>query len=310
MPPVLRAARSADLPQVFDLIETAFPEAPRALFTGQTLRDSTFRLRYARVAVIDGAIAGYVRIFARRMLVRGAPVAAGGIGSVATRPDARGNGIATALLRDAIAQMRREGMAVSFLFTGIPAFYERLGYRVVRQPEFTIARNDVLARAGAPARIRTAAPGDLPQLASIYNSAITGATGAIARTRQTWADARHWLDERPCLVATDAGGRVVAYVRSRCRTFGHQLLEAECRPGAEGALRPLLAAVAAAPCGCGEVIVAWVPACHPLCTLLRSFPGATETTDVRFPMMLLPLDPAISGVLARAPLYFWNSDRI
>ena len=34
--------------------------------------------------LVNGRIAGYVRIFARTMLVRGEPVAAGGIGSVAT----------------------------------------------------------------------------------------------------------------------------------------------------------------------------------------------------------------------------------
>jgi len=117
----IRAVRRDELPAVYDLLEQAFPEATRSLFVEQTERDSTFRLRHGRVAIIDGEIAGYVRIFARTMLVRGVPAAAGGIGSVATRSDARDGGIATALMLDAIEQMRREGMVVSFLFTGIPS---------------------------------------------------------------------------------------------------------------------------------------------------------------------------------------------
>ncbi|MHB8376577.1 MAG: GNAT family N-acetyltransferase [Dehalococcoidia bacterium] len=311
----LRAARSADLPQVFDLIETAFPEAPRALFTAQTLRDSTFRLRHARVAVVDGAIAAYVRIFARRMLVRGAPVAAGGIGSVATRPDARGNGIATALLEDAITQMRREGVAVSYLFTGIPAFYERLGYRIVRQPEFVVSRAAIVA-ARAPWYDR--APSihlkrDLPALLRIYRHATRGATGAVVRTPRTWLDATAWLAETGASkVAIDRRAGSVAYIRSRCRAFGHQILEAECLPGHEAAIRQLLEVIAFAPCDCGDAIVASAPAHHPLAAALRAYATTAETTDVRYPMMVCALGggAGIDAAFDEEPLSFWTSDRI
>src|SRR5438045_9102858 len=119
MPPLLRAARRADLPAIYRLLAEAFPEAPH-LFIPQTEQDRTFRFRHARVAVVEARVVAYVRIFARRMLVRGEPMPAGGLGSAATAPEARSAGYATLLLEDAIREMERDGMARAFLFTGIP----------------------------------------------------------------------------------------------------------------------------------------------------------------------------------------------
>src|SRR5439155_25069604 len=73
----VRAARRAELPEICELLALAFDEAAPGMFVAQTQCDSTFRLRHARVAVSVGRVVGYVRIFARTMLVRGTPVAAG-----------------------------------------------------------------------------------------------------------------------------------------------------------------------------------------------------------------------------------------
>jgi predicted N-acetyltransferase YhbS len=311
----IRAARSGELPAVFDLLEQAFPEATRALFVAQTQYDSTFRLRHGRVAMVDGEIAGYVRIFARTMLVRGVPMAAGGIGSVATRADARSGGIATALMRDAIVQMRRDGMAVSFLFTGLPGFYERVGYRVIRQPHFEADTRDMeLRRSGRQYRVRPIdLSGDLPALLSLRRQATTGTTGVIVRTKRTWLDARNWLaeDDGGCFVAERAG-LPVAYLRSRCRDYGHQILETECLPHHDGAIAALLAAVGRRAAEHGERIVASSPDNHPLAMALRTLPSTLETMNFRYPMMVRPLvnDPAIDAAFDAEPLHFWNADRI
>ncbi len=283
----IRAVRTADLPAVYDLLEQSFPEAPRSLFVALTERDVTFRLRHGRVAIVDGHIAGHVRIFARTMLVRGVPVAAGGIGSVATRLDARGCGIATALMRDALGQMRREGMAVSFLFTGIAGFYEQLGYRIVREPSFEADARDAAAtpHTGLYA-VRAMTEHDVPRLLAIYRRAIAGGTGTIVRTRRTWRDAAHWLaeDAGGCFVA-ERNGVPVAYLRSRCRTYGHQILEAECAPRHDGAVAALLAAAGQRAAAHRERLVTLAPGDHPLATAIRAITSATETTDVPFPMM-------------------------
>jgi hypothetical protein len=55
-----------------------------------------------------------------------------GLGAVSTRPEARRRGHADALCRHAIAEAEREGRAVGLLYSAIaPAYYERMGFRVV-----------------------------------------------------------------------------------------------------------------------------------------------------------------------------------
>lgn len=310
----IRGARASDLPAVFDLLEAAFPEASRDLFVAQTEGDSTFRLRHGRVAVLDGRVAGYVRIFRRTMLVRGEPVLAGGIGSVATHPEGRGSGIATALLRDAIEQMRREGMRVSYLFTGLPEFYERLGYRIVGQPSFEIDQREAAAATNAGTyEVRAIEDGEVPRLLAIYERGVATSTGAIVRTRRTWRDATRWLDEDAagCFVAEHTGA-LVGYVRSRCRERGHQILEAECLAGHGGAIGDLLAAVARRAIEHGEPIYALVPGDHALAALLRLLPSTREWPLPTHPMMVRTLvdDPALDAAFAHDPMHHWNCDRI
>lgn len=312
----LRAARRDDFPEIMEVLRLSFDEVAPDFFADQTNHDSTFRYRHARVALINGSVAGYVRIFARRMLVRGTAVPAGGIGSVATHPEVRHSGIATALLEDAIAQMRREGMRLSFLFTGIPGFYERLGYRIARQPEFAVSRAAIIDDPrGYTHRARQMdLPTDFPMLLRIYREASHGLTGRIARTRQTWFDTTLWLRAHTNYVTLDPRSlKVCGYIRSRCRDFGHQVLEAECRPGTEDAvMRQLLRLVAFRQCDCGGAIVASAGTRTLLAAALRAIPGVRETEDVRFPMMVLPLDgdPSLARALEEEPIAFWNSDRI
>ncbi len=308
----LRAARKSDFPEIIDLLQICFDEAAPGFFAAQTAHDSTFRLRHARVAELDGRIAGYVRIFARRMRVGGAIVAAGGIGSVATHPDAQHRGIATALLGDAIAQMQRERMAVSFLFTGIPGFYERIGYRIVRQPEITVPRRQLSTLPSAGYTIRPfERESDVPAALAMHRQATSRVTGAIVRTSRTWTDALHWLEGHESRMVVDGAGGMAGYIRARCRPFGHQILEAECRAGDTIALSALLRDLGTTSCAC-ERVVASVPSIHALATLLRSLPGAHDTTDVQHPMMVrvLSADRRIAAGFDDNAPYFWNSDRI
>ncbi len=311
MSPILRAARRADLPAIYVLLREAFPEAPH-LFVPQTERDSTFRLRHARVAEVDGRIAAYVRIFARRMLVHGHAVPAGGIGSVATAAHARRHGLATMLLEDAIGEMERDGMALSFLFTGIPGFYERLGYHIVHQPYFEASRAELAAIAGSPAAfdVRPATESDVAAMLSVYRRATAGTTGAIVRTPRTWCDATNWLAERQPLLASDRLGSAVAYLRSRCRGETHQIIEAMCADRADPAIVELLRAVASAECACGETISAIAPAGSTLATVMRSLASVRESKDWRYPMMMRAIEPHVADAITSDAIHFWHADRI
>lgn len=55
-----------------------------------------------------------------------------GIGSIATRPDLRGRGFASALLTKALSRLDREGASRIFLYSDIAhTFYERFGFQAL-----------------------------------------------------------------------------------------------------------------------------------------------------------------------------------
>jgi aminoglycoside 2'-N-acetyltransferase I len=74
-------------------------------------------------------LAGHVALMEQAMRVGEALVHGAYIEDVATHPALVGAGIASALLRAAVELARTSGCDVAGLGTGIPAFYERLGWR-------------------------------------------------------------------------------------------------------------------------------------------------------------------------------------
>jgi predicted N-acetyltransferase YhbS len=309
MTPLIRAARPADMPAAYELLSLCFPDARPDLFRRQAEHDSTFRWRHARVVEVDGAVVGFLRVFDRRMWLRGARLRAAGIGSVATHPGYRRRGLATALLRDTLDLLRREGYHLSFLGTEIAApFYERLGWRIVRQPSHGAPAAEATAlpdrRAGLT--IRPFAPSDLAAVARIHARATRGRTGAVVRGLRYWADHLSWIDDDPggFLVATVGRGGIAAFARSRSERWASTLvvLDAHCRAGAEACLAPLLGALGRYAMGQGlKGIQASLPEGHPLADAFARLPSAGVTTDTRFPLMMRVVD--LPGLLrSLAPL--------
>ena len=110
------------------------PEAWRALFTGQR----GFRPELSRLSVEDGVVVGYVLAY-----VYEADTAARGtrevvLGQIGVLPQARGRGVATALIADvlrAAAERDCQGAALGVdteNVTGALRLYESVGFRAVR----------------------------------------------------------------------------------------------------------------------------------------------------------------------------------
>jgi GNAT superfamily N-acetyltransferase len=91
------------------------------------------RLRRTFVAVDPTGEVLSAVAYARRQLrdAAGRPRLVGAVTCVATRESARGQGHARRLLDFALAGMRDEGCAWSILFTDVPGYYERLGWRAM-----------------------------------------------------------------------------------------------------------------------------------------------------------------------------------
>jgi len=108
-----------ELPMALDVLEKAFPDMPRSFFYSIICRDPWYRPHFS-LAVKDGKqFLSFLQIFDRSIQFNHTLIRFGGIGSVGTRPECRGRGYASALLRYAITRMEQEGWWVRF---SIPKF--------------------------------------------------------------------------------------------------------------------------------------------------------------------------------------------
>jgi predicted N-acetyltransferase YhbS len=127
----IRPASLDDVPEIVAVINAAYLPRDGWLFGG-ALRTSEDDVRGEMadahrffVAEVDGAIAGSIRLANRTF------------GLLATAPHMQGRGIAPMLIAHVEEIARSEGLPVLGLDCvaeiGMPAYYEALGYRVVRE---------------------------------------------------------------------------------------------------------------------------------------------------------------------------------
>lgn len=115
--------------------------------------------------------------------------AAFGLGAVATIPEARRQGFAALLCREAMDRAHEAGRRVGLLFSAVaPAYYERLGFRTLAAHEFRCDRLAEFASSGPQAPLTAVAP--LDQVAEFtdlrYRDFRRGEWGVARETAEDW----------------------------------------------------------------------------------------------------------------------------
>ena len=115
-----------------------------------------------------GELLGGCRIYERMLRVGAARLATGCIKGVYTRAEARNQGVATALMHDAIAYAEAHGYPL-LLLDGIPKFYHRYGFGDVYDlSTHELYRQAILALPASPYTVRQATLDDAPRLLALY----------------------------------------------------------------------------------------------------------------------------------------------
>jgi predicted N-acetyltransferase YhbS len=287
----LRRLRADERKGFLDLMQVAFEE--RELFRRYLEHDPQLGDDDTLVALDQGRLVASVQIFTRTIRLRGEPVLLGGIGSVATHPDYERQGIATRLVGEAIDEMRRREMPLALLFTSRVDFYERLDWLKVDHPVLVVRRARAPARsAGRPFR-----PGDLPDVARLYD--------AYSQSRQltTVRGADYWRGQLSFAGNPDEEFRVSsgsdgldAYVR-RIDFMGYSRVSEYARaPGAASRLAALLLTMAP------RDRALLVPAAGDPDLVLRLRAAGASTESARFPdQMWRILDRPRLAALAGLP---------
>jgi len=220
--------------------------------------DPTFEPRNVVVAERGGRLAGCVQVFPRTLRARrdGAapdalvPVPVGGIGSVFTRPEERGSGVASALLERAIEEMRARGLELSVLFASRHSFYARLGWQLRPRERALWLREEATSAPDPALRIERFDPARDLAAACALHAAHSGALAgtwvrdaAFFRAQLAFAG----NPDEDFLLARDAGGGLLAYARAAA--LEGVLLATELarrpEPGAAEALAELVLALLA-----------------------------------------------------------------
>jgi predicted N-acetyltransferase YhbS len=128
-----RTLQPDELESWFDHVTLAFEEQEnRQYFVNHWWNDPWRTLETIFVAVDDGRIVSTVRIFLRKIYLRGEEVPAGCLGEVCTHPDYRRRGLVTRLIQESVTWMRDHGIVISALSTGGSGpFYARLDWQSV-----------------------------------------------------------------------------------------------------------------------------------------------------------------------------------
>ena len=229
---VIRHVEEDELGDIFDLLEAAFPHVSRDIFRSIILDDPAYDPRFSLTVERDGTFLSFLQIYDRTIWIDGKSVRIGGIGSLATPPQHRRRGYASALLARAIQVMAEAGMSASILFAAAPAFYERHGWRVLPRKfqeiplppsasdvglEQIAAGRDIelipyLGETGLSAQ-------SLRSVKSIYDRTNPGQTGKILRSQEYWQCHTNWCRDLGYLVRSKGS--------SRCY-FRYRLIQGSC----------------------------------------------------------------------------------
>ena len=298
----IRELQEAELEEVVSMQCQAFGRPTGQERYRQYVRgDASFRWDQARVAVVDGKIVAHLRIWDRKLRVGKTAVPCGGIGSVCTKPEQKGKGYASTLVRQGHDEMRALGYEVALLFSDIPfRFYRRIGYECVPRPGFTL--EEMAPRQAEPELDWEVEefdePRDLEQVIALHRDCNAEQSGTIVRSQQYWeAVPSRIRGLLPTLVAR-RNGRVRGYLnhltegdtlslrevaydkeeRSGLAAMGHHLLSLSERSGAKR-------------------ISGYVPHRHPFVDKLARLSQANLSVFSSGKMMLFAVD--LSAMLER-----------
>jgi len=149
---------------------------------GQVLRNgadlaSEYPLIFSREAsgrVVVASEAGEVlstcALLERDLLYPGGSVRVGLIGSVSTAKEARGRGLASAVLRCAEEELSSRGCLLSMLWADSAEFYSARGYAPVGSERDFALRRDLARALPKPTRVREATREDFTKLHELYTT--------------------------------------------------------------------------------------------------------------------------------------------
>lgn len=317
---VRNIASRAELDNVYDMLGSVFPVG-RDFFQKRLDYDSTYDLSTTWIAEQDGNMAATIQVFPYVGRVGTAAMKIGGIGSVATLPEYRGQGHSRQILQRLTEWMEQEEYDLSLLFAEIHSFYEKSGWNIVLETMYElkdVTRFADVEATGIDYDIVPFDPSYTEAVAGLYEQFNAGRTGTVIRPQSHWHDRLNWpkWNEAKCLLAK-RNGKVVAYgLITAPEQDGTVYVDEICyRLGDEQALIPLFHTLVGQYSGVTRVL-ANVPEDHALTGSLLAWGAVKQTLPymmwkiIRFQSLLGKLSDVFQHRLANSAIYAEQSLQI
>ncbi|MBI4553855.1 MAG: GNAT family N-acetyltransferase [Candidatus Latescibacteria bacterium] len=161
-----RSLRPEEFESLCQLVNAVFrPDGSGRMERQYPLLFSEENFEHLLVMVDGKRVVSHVGTLTRDVSILGRTIQTISIGAVATYPEYRGQGLATALMQRAVQKGKEEGSAV-MLISGGRGLYQRLGaVRVGQYAGFTVDREAIPTGA---VEVVPAAPDDIPVMTRIY----------------------------------------------------------------------------------------------------------------------------------------------
>jgi predicted acetyltransferase len=170
---------------------------------------------------LDGELVASLVLYPFHAWVRGARVPVTGIGSVAVSPEHRRRGIADALVRACLREMRQRGDTMSMLYSFRGDFYRRFGWGLVEMPAMMSLPPALLPASDESRRVRRLRTPDRPLVQALYERHVRERGHFALERKPEWWERRLWGYE----------GEWVVYERSRGQIEGYLHLQIDAGDG-------------------------------------------------------------------------------
>ena len=226
-----------------------------------------------RVAVLDGEVAGALRLHSEVMRLGEARLRVGQLSLLSVEERFRGKGVQRALIAEVLASLTAQQFHLALLCTE-PNVHYPFGFTSA------YAENDILVetiqavRVAGDWRSRDAKPGDIPAMSRIHAENDALVDGALLRPEGAWPE--RWPHEAHRIAITDETGNLLAYFVAENESFPFHVIEA-------GIATPDAAPALLAVCGdmasdAGASTIRFsVPPGHPFASYLRRFACTVQT---------------------------------
>lgn len=166
--------------QMYELVERSFGIG-QDYFRMHAAMEGEVAPYHHCVAVNGERLVAHAVVYPKKMRLQDRTVTLGNVANVCTDPEYRKRGIASRVMRELVAHMKREQMHLSVL-GGAPRFYGRFGYQAIApQERITLKASSIVETPHLCATLD-----DLPWMAELYDHNMSPLDTAIVRDVAYW----------------------------------------------------------------------------------------------------------------------------